>query len=491
MRIYNFSAQEQAKLDEINNQFNTESLKLVKKPLTTVASPLWDYLLESEQYYIDGNFKTEGISHDMENMLALYILNDLIDKGHLTMVLRDILKLPKSNIKVDPFTSESILDGIIAEDGTIWAISKYCQLDPLWTVVLASYVWYKYIHPKGQHEFVTKPSTELVPFSPAKAKIAIIGDWGTGDWHDGDLLHKVDKCPAQLVIDGIASLDPQPDYIIHLGDVYYAGSPKEERNNLLGLLPDNLKGKLYTMNSNHEMYDGANGLFNTTIDNPKFSSQRGRSYFSIEIGDWVLVALDSAYYDDSDLYMDGSLCNDKGGEKQIEFLQEMAALNKPLMLMTHHNGIGFRKGEKNKIFRNEKLWGQVSDALGNYMPDVWYWGHVHNAVVYKNDHDKLPILDGVTSKLGNAPKFRCCGHASMPFADAPGYYLTDANGNKTIRPEIDYYANTPMDAKHPTATQKIRVLNGFAVIDIDGSDFNETFYEVSNNYTGAKAVWNS
>ena len=457
---------EQDLIDKFQSDFAAESFSTRKSE----AQSFWKELEAAEALFTSGAYKTFNDPHVLENMLALYVLNN-----EISSMLRDILRgfgMPKSTIAKSDI---SILDGFVAKDGTLYAFSKYCQLDPLWLLVLVYYFWYKYIHPGGVHPFITEPTTSPIQIIEPSATIAILGDWGTGAFQDG----KEGKCPAELVIDGIVSLDP--DYIIHLGDGYYAETEKEEQQNLLDILPDHLKGKLYTMNSNHEMYDGANGLFNTTISNSLFSSQVGRTYFSLEVGDWVIVALDSAYYDPSSLYMDGAIYDSKGGQEQVAFLKEQAALGKQLLLLTHHNGLEY---DGSNI--NPTLWNQViTEALDGKAPDAWYWGHVHNGIVYENS---LPVLEGLKSIHGNDPKMRCCGHASIPYGKATG--LFDKATGQTI-PGIAYFGETAMDASNPTPSQHLRVLNGFAVVEISGSTFNETFYEVSNNYDVPKAVWSS
>jgi len=474
MDTYNFTSEEQNVLDAINTKFNEAYAENAHLDIPKVALAYWDYLLQCESYYLDGSFQKEEYSHDMENILSLYILNDLIDKGHLTNRLRDF-QLPKSVITATQLSEEKNLFGKVHGDGTIYAISKFCQLDPLWSVVLCYYFYYK-IFPKKKHPFIT-PALPLENSSsnniPQSAKVAIIGDWGTGKWHDG----RKQECPSELVIQGV--LKENPDYIIHLGDVYYAGTPGEERKHLLKCLPDSYTGKVYTMNSNHEMYDGANGLLGTALKDPRFSHQNGSSCFALEIGDWIIVALDSAYYDDSFLYMDGSLKNKEGGEEQLQFLSEYAKKGKKLMLLTHHNAVLV----KIKPERNETLWGQVFKAMGNKLPDAWYWGHVHNGIVYDGD---LDIYNGYDTLNGAAPIMRCCGHASIPFGN--GTYLEPLLGG--TNPKLKYYSHTTMPDP-TTEVQKLRVLNGFAIIEIEGSDFREAFYEVSNQLPLVRKAWSN
>nr|WP_321228052.1 metallophosphoesterase [uncultured Psychroserpens sp.] len=494
MNTFSLTQDEQEKLADINELYNSQKSIEALNSQENILSEFWLYLKECESYYINNTFKTKGYVHDMENMLSLYILNRLVDEGHLTSRIRD-LGLPKSEI-VLPHTDgsvsiesqfNSILDHLVAEDGTLYFMSKYCQLDVLWTAVLLWYAYYKHIHPGGVHTFVEIPKPIINPvIPPSKAKIAIIGDWGTGKWKDG----KLPSCPAELGINGIEHL--KPDYVIHLGDVYYAGRTKEERKKLIGLLKGKSLGKLYTMNSNHEMYDGANGLYDESLSNLLFTEQRGRTYFSMDIGDWVLVGLDSAFFDESPLYMSGSLYKDVVKSSQRKFLNDISKQGKPLLLMTHHNGIGVKD---HKLTINKNLWSQVELCLDGKMPDLWYWGHVHNGIVYNTEKLNFPETEIPNKKIpksttGQTPQFRCCGHASIPFGNGSGFY-TEQNGVKTMRDELNYYAHTPLNASQPTLSQEERVLNGFAMIEINGSEIKETFYEVSNENSMPNPVWSS
>ena len=470
MATYNITPDFQAQLDDINQKLEQA---LAEGPLTVEAqiagNTFWDYLKSCEQYAHSGNLQSQAYDHDMENLLALYHLNMLIDEGHLTQLLRTAFFLPPSTITPEMLEENANWAGWVAGDGTIYAVSRYCQLDVRWVAVMAYYFYYK-AFPHKKHAFVPPPQAAPNPNPPSKATVAIIGDWGTGAFPDGGK----GKCPAQLVIEGV--LSQNPDYIIHLGDVYYAGTAEEERKNLLDLLPESYAGKVYTMNSNHEMYDGANGLLKTSLGDPKFAQQKGSSCFQLAIGDWLFVGLDSAYYDDSTLYMKGSLRNSEGGQEQLDYLTAAHKTGKKIFLLTHHNGI---EVAKTGPAPNETLWGQVVGAMDQQLPEVWYWGHVHNAIVYRDDLPFYNVGQGPAKKH----RMRCCGHASIPFGK--GKYLEAASTGSS--PTVIHYAHTKMPG--PTdEVQKLRVLNGFAMITIAGDALTEAFYEVSNGHAPNK-VW--
>src|SRR5207253_2455371 len=103
--------------------------------------------------------------------------------------------------------------------------------------------------------FGTSPAT--INASGDSLKIALIGDWGTGPWTDGTIPY-----PAVEVMNQVKQLTP--DFTIHLGDVYYAGTAgfgsDEEVKNFVDLWVSGTRGS-FMLNSNHEMYSGAQGYF--------------------------------------------------------------------------------------------------------------------------------------------------------------------------------------------------------------------------------------
>jgi hypothetical protein len=234
---------------------------------------------------------------------------------------------------------------------------------------------------------------------------------------------------------------------IHLGDVYYAGTGDQEQHNFVLPWPQGSIASL-ALNSNHEMYSGAKPYFQA-ISQPPFKLQNGCSYFALENDNWVIVGLDSAYFAaESDLYMTGSLGPNEG--TQVQFLQSQVAKGKNVIVLTHHNGL------EEDGSSTTGLWTQVMSAFpAGSGPAYWYWGHAHAGVVYQ----PKPPKDGPPSVL-----CRCCGHGALPWGHAT---QLDNNAN------VVWYENRL--AKDPDIPQ--RVLNGFAMLYIDGPKIEEVFYD--------------
>lgn len=320
----------------------------------------------------------------------------------------------------------------VAPGGEIWGTGKYQQLDPGWAEAAA--VWLEHLI-LGKHAFNGTPPTIPIPDA---VQIAMAGDWGTGDWRTA-----ANPAPSTDVRHHMAFL--QPDLTIHLGDVYYAGTDDQEQHLLVSLWPSGSLGAL-ALNSNHEMYPGADAYFGEALRSDLFQIQQRCSFFALENSHWVIVGLDSAYYSGAEgLYMDGSLYSDGGPTVQLDFLEAQAAKGKQVIVLTHHNGLS-EDGSS-----TTKLWSQVMSAFPTGGPVYWYWGHVHAGVAYE------------PQGAANV-RCRCNGHGALPWGHA-----SQLEGS----PNVEWYEKR--SANDPDIPE--RVLNGFAVVYLDGPQLNEVFYD--------------
>ncbi|MEP3112446.1 hypothetical protein [Nisaea sp.] len=311
-------------------------------------------------------------------------------------------------------------------DGSIVGFGKWEQLDIGWAECVLS--WLKNYHTP----FITNPVHNTIP---DKVSLCIAGDWGTGEWREDP------KGPSQLVGEQIAKL--KPDITLHLGDVYYAATQTEEQNNLINIWPSGSEGS-YTLNSNHEMFDGPISYYDAL--NTHFTNQGGCSYFLLENSNWLFVGLDSAYHADrNDLYLTGNL-----GDDQINWLKGLPP-KQGIIITSHHNGYELKGAEM------MALYSQVMDALNGedgkcrYQNVYWYWGHEHNAVAYKDRQ-----ANGATLKT------RCIGHGALPYGIA-----SELEG----QPEVTWFET--QSANDPDIP--LRVLCGFAHIQLDGAKLTEAF----------------
>lgn len=415
----------------------------------TIDSNLWSYLQDSEDQLIDlmnGHPPGPNAPGNIEECWVLYFLNNKTPTW-LKSVLK-IIGMPSSTITPGDWTQwDNTLNGqgVLMGDGSLVAYAWYAVVDPGWSIAMINYLLL-HLGIKKPHDFGTTPATVTIS-GQNKLNIALFGDWGTGAYKDGNLA----ASPSQMIAQQVVFY--QPDVAIHLGDVYYAGLSSEEQNKLVNCWPSAPKGN-FTLNSNHEMYDGANGLFDTALCNSIFSNQQNTSYFKILFGNWIIIGLDSAYYDTSSMFMSGAIVD----PAQISFLQEAGAMaGKKICILTHHNPI-------DTIGQNKSdLWTQVINALGRE-PDYWYWGHVHNGMVY------------TAQSAGGNVNCRCLGNAAIPIGNAS--WLAGSPST------VSFYTNKPL--ANPTVQQQLRVMNCFAMLEFSNDTVLENWY-----YQDGSLAWHS
>lgn len=85
--------------------------------------------------------------------------------------------------------------------------------------------------------------------------------------------------------------------------------------------------------------------------------------------------------------MDGTL-----NPQQIDWMKTLPKRSR-LMVLSHHQGFDISGHNPNGLYT------QVCDALGR-VPDYWYWGHLHNGIVYAEQ---------------GGLKARCAGHGAIPY----------------------------------------------------------------------------
>jgi len=213
----------------------------------------------------------------------------------------------------------------------------------------------------GKHPFVAheKPGDFCFKMDN-ETTIAIVGDWGGGN------------DAAQAVAKQIAAL--APSHVIHLGDVYYAGTPEEVQNRFLRFWPTPKQpGHSFALNSNHEMYSGGYGYFDETLK--RF--RQPASYFSLANDAWRLIGLDTGY-EDHDL-----------NKPQVDWLQEQFSRTDPkksqkTIFLSHHQLFSAYEDTDTSSLRSK-----VRPFLGKVYG--WFWGHEHLAIVYK-EHEGIKAI---------------------------------------------------------------------------------------------------
>lgn len=362
-------------------------------------------------------------------------------------------------------------NNLVYTDGSILGTGEYETYDQGWFTAFFNLVITVIMYGNYNGGTIPAPPSgtlqpiQLTGASPGQVVIAMTGDWGASD------------ASSVAVMNQLIAL--KPDYIIHLGDVYYSGSPNqkdypdyythdEEINKLLDAWPGGYTGKSFALNSNHEMYSGANGLFTDILraNNSPFTAQGGLSFFALQYGGWTLLGLDSAYSASIEqAYMYGSIGG--VGGPQGKAVAAMGLDPSQVIVLTHHNGFDFACSPDVQSYY-QPFWNDVNGILGGD-PYAWYWGHVHNGIVYAQ-----PVSFGGFSTQTYC---RCLGHGSLPFANA-----TELGSNTNVA----WYETNAL----PGQSGKL-VSNGFTLLTLQSDNdvvngITEAFYDISD---ASQPVW--
>lgn len=227
-------------------------------------------------------------------------------------------------------------------------------------------------HFKGKPPFRQATDKSRITI-PDQCTIALLGDWGADNDH------------AQT----LAALARQrnPDYVIHLGDIYYAGTEPECRKFLENwplkeAAGASRKGHSFALNGNHEMYSEGRYYFTTVLE----GFGQDASYFELSNSRWQFFGLDTAYvpFSISGGAVDTSL------KCQWDFLVEEINRSpaKKNILLCHNQPVSaFHK----EYQAGASLREEYERLIGATRADAvygWFFGHEHRCTIY--DDSALP-----------------------------------------------------------------------------------------------------
>lgn len=357
------------------------------------------------------------------------------------------------------------------------ATSQFPLLSAFLPLHLFAWVW-KYLksvfHGKYKPFPVYPPGTSGV-FALQAAnrgnviKIAIAGDWGTG------------TVEAETVADSMKNANP--DYTIHLGDVYYVGGKPEIEENCLGYSRNGYAGVFwprgregsFAMNGNHEMYGGGKAYFEDFIGTLTMGHAPGHapqkqltSFCCMETASWRILIVDTGYNSVglpvlglipwiNQFHFVGADCRLEDG--LISWLRNVVKPQsniKPTLLLSHH--------QYYSAFC-EQAYTLPARQLAEFFSGqelVWIWGHEHRLAIY----DKFALKDG-----GNLQAYgRCLGHGGMPVEVS-----TAADFDKSKAPLTFYDSST-----HRLSDGTLVGRNGFVLVTLDGYTLTLDYRDLNN-----------
>jgi predicted phosphodiesterase len=344
---------------------------------------------------------------------------------------------------------------------------KLSSCDPGWLVALNAWLLF-YWDGKPPVYYPPSEGTVPIPLPPAGAadgllRVGILGDWGTGEPE------------AIAVLDQLMQLEP--DLIIHLGDIYYAGTFDECRTNFLipiqaarAKYGNNLP--VYNIPGNHDYYSGGKGFFailpllNQGVPN---ASVQENSFLCLQNDQWQLQCMDTGYNDHDLKDVAADITHLEPAETEWHQSQLLAAGSRKIILISHHQlfsafatiGAGYQ---------NPFLTKNLADwrAAGVSNITVWLWGHEHLLEIYAppaSDGSGLPVLG------------RCVGHGAFPIFDNSGDYNKQPQSPIPLQTADGFpngYIQTGVDGQV--------YASGFAMLTLGAEDGKADYYQV--DFTG-------
>jgi hypothetical protein len=231
-----------------------------------------------------------------------------------------------------------------------------------WVATTARALWHR--NDKSFVELGACTPDRVVDFNTDRVRIAVVGDAGQ-------------KGLAQdRVIDLIETRHASDPFqaVVHLGDVYAAGSAEEmDENFITPFSPLRSDGaELFTLAGNHDLYRGGK-VYKDALTK---LNQPGR-FFLIQTPHWRIACLDTSLAAATPARKHGRL-----DERQLTWLKKMCREkgDRGVILMSHHFWIS--------------AWEKTGVALRQQMKTVaqdhvfaWYWGHEHRCATYgKGSH---------------------------------------------------------------------------------------------------------
>jgi hypothetical protein len=308
---------------------------------------------------------------------------------------------------------EALVSGDTARASLIQEQMTGGTCDPKWASTLNEYM--KFFGPNGTRGKIPyvramEVGSRTIPV-PVAARIAVFGDWGTG------------ATPALRILSMIK--EQNPDILLHLGDIYYSGTPTECQTHFVDPIRSTFSNSIpvYTLSGNHDMYSGGLGYYNLANSLNDEALVQKASFFCLRSADaaWQILAMDTGLHDYSPISVTDALTFVE--EDEQEWLeQRVAEFGGQTILVSHHqlfsafSQIGKPRADGTLLPYNPNLLSLFDRLKAKGRIAAWLWGHEHNLCIYG-------------SYLG-LERGRCIGHSAIPiFEEEKPYDLLKGVAN--------------------------------------------------------------
>ncbi len=251
---------------------------------------------------------------------------------------------------------------------------RYLTCDPLWVEALLEYERALVERKKPFYRRHQQMDDFVLSTLPDEATVALIADWGTG------------MPDARGLLAQVASFSP--DAVVHLGDIYYSGTPHEMRAHFLDPFAQVFGERgpqVYSLAGNHDRYSGGRG-YETLLD----ALHQPASYFCLRNRYWQLIAMDTGLHDANPraLAHTATRLEDTEAAWVVDKIQRAAdgqASRRGTLLLSHHPYFSLAGVVNDPQAGLLALNPHLARSLGPALDDVaaWFWGHEHDLLLYE------------------------------------------------------------------------------------------------------------
>lgn len=298
-----------------------------------------------------------------------------------------------------PLAQERLQSAKPSPDGEPEGLGDFDMSDPLWAKTAAELI----LTAGARRRFTLRSSPPRTFDLAPDARVVLVSDWGTGG-PAADLVAKAMGEQIRLAGD-------RKCHVIHLGDVYYAGTNWEAKHRFLDHWPVGTVVQprpglhSWCLNGNHDMYAAGQGLLSTTLADDRFSGQRtmdGEPTTQLHLsgGGWQIVGLDTSWsWRLSDLGgLHGAL-----GSPQALWLEGLVPQADHTILLSHHQPFSRVKAHPAPLDKERELLRETYAIRRDHVLDAWFWGHEHRCVTFR----RPPEIPGLAYGA-------CIGHGAVP-----------------------------------------------------------------------------
>jgi len=326
--------------------------------------------------------------------------------------------------------------------------------DPGWVEAMEVYLEFR--KNAGKIPYIRyKQLDDFIISIPNHATIGLIADWRTGTEAAEWLLSEV--------------MSHAPDVLIHLGDIYYAGTEEEVRENFLDVMRKHAGNtQVYTLSGNHDMYSGGRGYYWLLKQ-----LKQPASYFCLRNDYWQFLAMDTGLHDNNPFSVSSNLTYLDPGEVTWHLHKLSTAGKRRTMLLSHHQlfsalGVG-ADGTGKQVGFNPHLLEAFRYDLDRV--SLWLWGHEHNLIVFE------PYL--------NLMRGRCIGAGAIPMMVEEKPYQPNPNLN------LQGQALPPVMAlnKAKLSTNNDQFYyHSYAIMDLHKAEGRVSYYQLDSINNGSSQL---